>query len=57
MKWKMNLKDESGCIRTGYEEVLEGTKEEVINDYLYFLNIIREMNVTEENIDIEYIDY
>lgn len=50
-KFTLNLKDESDCIRTGYEEVLEGTREEVITDYLHF-----HLANTDENISIDDID-
>lgn len=34
-KYRMNRIDENGNILTGYEEILEGTKEECISDYCY----------------------
>lgn len=38
MKYIANLKDAAGNIITGHEQTLEGTREEVMADYLYWLN-------------------
>jgi len=54
MKYVLNLKDKAGCIRTGYEEILEGdTRREVVSDYLEFHKIHTDENLTVEDIDCE----
>ena len=53
-KWTANLLDSSGAIRTGYEAVLEGTREEPLRDYLYHLQANCGMEeVTEKDVDLE----
>ena len=55
MKWTMNLKDKAGCIRTGYESVIEAeTLEEAKTEYLYGINILQGITeITEEDVDYE----
>ena len=36
MKWTVNKCDDQGNIITGYEQIMEGTKAEVENDYRYY---------------------
>lgn len=51
-KFQLNLKDNSGNIRTGYQEIVEvESKEEAINDYLHYIIANEDESVTEENID------
>jgi len=57
MKFVLNLKDASGCIRGGYEDVLVGTRDEVIDDYLDYIHTHVDETVTEEDIDCKYVDW
>lgn len=53
-KWTANLLDSSGAIRTGYEAVLEGTREEILCDYLYHIRENCGMEeITEKDIDLD----
>ena len=55
-KFIMNLKDKSGCIRTGYEEVLEcETEEEAINEYLHYIIANEDETATRADIDCEEV--
>lgn len=56
-KYIANLKDASGCIRTGYEDRLEGTREECLRDYLYHLRVMEGMEVAEEEVDLVEVDW
>jgi len=47
-KWVVNRCDENGNIITGYEEVLEGTIDEVEKDYRHHHEL-----VDDDKIDIE----
>jgi hypothetical protein len=55
MKFVCNVKDESGNIRTGYEDILDAdTREEAIEDYLYHIREHEGLTeVTEGDLDIE----
>ena len=57
MKFVLSLKDESGCVRTGYEEILEGTREEVIADYLHYHRVHTDENIVESDIDCVEVDW
>jgi hypothetical protein len=58
MNYIANLKDASGCIRTGYEDRLEGTREECMRDYLYHIRIMEGMEeVTEADVDLVEVDW
>jgi hypothetical protein len=57
-KYIANLKDASGCIRTGYEDRLAGTREECLRDYLYRIRILEGMvEVTEDDVDLVKMDW
>ena len=57
-KFVLNLKDESGCIKTGYEETLEGSsREEVITDYLNYHTVHTDINLTAEDVDCVEVDW
>lgn len=54
LKWILNLKDESGNIITGHEQCMTGTREEVIRDYLYWLETGPDnVKYAESDIDIQ----
>ena len=56
-KFVLNLK-ESGCIKTGYEETLEGnTRDEVIADYLHYHMVHTDENLTAEDVDCVEVDW
>lgn len=56
-KFVLNLKDEKGYIRTGYEEILEGTREEVITDYLNYHRVHTDESITEADIACTVVDW
>jgi hypothetical protein len=58
MKYIANLKDNgTDCIRTGYEETLEGTREECMRDYLYHIRINCGMEeITEADVDLQEVE-
>lgn len=63
MKYEMNIVDMSGSVKTGYEEILEGTTEECITDYVSHLvasNAIEEVNgkylMGDKNRDLDIDD-
>lgn len=37
MKYVLNIVDNAGAIRTGYEQILEGDREGCVADYEYWL--------------------
>ena len=57
-KYQMNLKDRSGCIRTGYQETVEAeTPEEAIREFWHWLASAENMEVEDEEIDCVEIDW
>jgi len=58
-KFRANLLDEFGCIRTGYEDYLEAeTREEAIADYLYHIRENCGMDeITVDQVEIDLVDW
>jgi|GEM_PF-3602771 len=56
-KWIANLTDGQGNIITGYEQELEGSREEVLTDYQYYLFLERDEEIPPERIDLTPVDW
>jgi len=54
-EYTLNLKDRSGCIRSGYQsKIVAASQDDAIAEYLYEIQVLQGIEeVTEADVDIE----